>query len=159
MSGERQIFNDVSNEVGFQHPLVIGSFKRHANSRRPFSARQWLALASNPTKSSIPDVSAIAGGTPGTRQKAGNSWNSMRQQVSVTVSKCQQTHHPCHCYLTGKMQPNKILCNPSVSNAFSAAATNLSPVAASTEHIGALLDPFSNGVECHFERKRMRQRQ
>lgn len=32
------------------------------------------------------------------------------------------------------MQPNKFLCNPSVSNAFSAAATNLPPVAQSTSN-------------------------
>ena len=32
------------------------------------------------------------------------------------------------------MQPNKFLCNPSVSNAFSAAATNLPPVAQNTSN-------------------------
>ena len=42
-------------------------------------------------------------------------------------------YHPCCCW-TGKMQPNKFLCNPSVSNAFSAAATNLPPVAQNTSN-------------------------
>ena len=74
-------------------------------------------------------------------------------------------YHPC-CR-TGKTQPNKILCNPSVSNAFSAAATNLPPVAGRTEYIDMCLffilsQLVLNAVECHLnailEKQKQRQR-